>query len=83
MKSGEGIGIVGGNGGGKCRLMKVIGGMDEYEEGDMGKEKDLRMGYVSEEMRVDRGNTVFEEMGKGFEDVEDVEEEMNDEREWV
>ena len=39
VKTGERIGIVGRNGAGKSTLMKLIAGIDEYDEGHIAKTK--------------------------------------------
>ncbi|MCG7342385.1 ABC-F family ATP-binding cassette domain-containing protein [Staphylococcus auricularis] len=83
VKTGERIGIVGRNGAGKSTLMKLIAGIDEYDEGHIAKQKDLSIGYLTQQMTLDTANTVFEEMAKPFEHVQHLEQQMNDETEWL
>ena len=42
------IAIVGQNGKGKTTLLKIIMGEEEYDEGETGKNKNLKIGYLSQ-----------------------------------
>lgn len=67
VKTGERIGVVGRNGAGKSTLMKIIAGVEDYDSGHISKIKNLRMGYLTQQMTLNSSASVFEEMSKPFE----------------
>jgi len=57
------IAIVGQNGKGKTTLLKIIVGMEEYDEGEIDKSKNLKIGYLSQNTDfVSLENTLEEEI---------------------
>ena len=83
VKSGERIGIVGRNGAGKSTLMKIIAGVEDYDSGHISKVKDLKLGYLTQQMTLDTEQTVFEAMSQPFEYIISLEERMREETEWL
>ncbi len=83
VKSGELIGIVGRNGAGKSTLMKIIAGVEDYDSGHISKMKDLKLGYLTQQMTLDTEQTVFESMSQPFEYIISLEERMREETEWL
>ena len=83
VKSGELIGIVGRNGAGKSTLMKIIAGVEDYDSGHISKVKDLKLGYLTQQMTLDTEQTVFESMSQPFEYIISLEERMREETEWL
>ena len=63
------IGLVGANGAGKTTLIKILMGMETYDEnvetkqiGKIGKKGNLRIGYLSQNFDLNLENTVFDEL---------------------
>ncbi|MEB6067282.1 ABC-F family ATP-binding cassette domain-containing protein [Staphylococcus arlettae] len=83
VKTGERIGIVGRNGAGKSTLMKIIAGVDGYDSGHISKIKNLKLGYLTQQMTLDTNETVFEEMSKPFKQVMEIEQQMQQETHWL
>ncbi|NWK83972.1 ABC-F type ribosomal protection protein [Staphylococcus sp. GSSP0090] len=83
VKTGERIGIVGRNGAGKSTLMKIIAGVEGYDSGYVSKSKNLKLGYLTQQMTLDTNQTVFEEMSKPFEAMKKLEQEMKKETDWL
>ena len=83
VKSGERIGIVGRNGAGKSTLMKIIAGVEDYDSGHISKVKDLKLGYLTQQMTLDTEQTVFESMSQPFEYIISLEKRMREETEWL
>ncbi|MEB8090484.1 ABC-F family ATP-binding cassette domain-containing protein [Staphylococcus saprophyticus] len=83
VKTGERIGIVGRNGAGKSTLMKIIAGVEGYDSGYVSKSKNLKLGYLTQQMTLDTNQTVFEEMSKPFEAMNKLELEMKKETDWL
>jgi ATP-binding cassette subfamily F protein 3 len=63
----EKVGMVGANGTGKSTILKLIIGQIEPDMGQVNKQKDLRIGYLSQEATFSGNRTVLEEMHAGFE----------------
>ncbi|SUM62583.1 ABC transporter ATPase [Staphylococcus saprophyticus] len=83
VKTGERIGIVGRNGAGKSTLMKIIAGVEGYDSGYVSKSKNLKLGYLTQQMTLDTNQTVFEEMSKPFEAMKKLELEIKKETDWL
>ncbi len=58
VKTGERIGIVGRNGAGKSTLMKIIAGVENYDSGNLSKIKNLKLGYLTQQMTLNSNATV-------------------------
>lgn len=83
VKTGERIGIVGRNGAGKSTLMKIIAGVETYDSGQVSKSKNLKLGYLAQQMTLNTNQTVFDEMSKPFESMKKLELEMKFETDWL
>ncbi|MGX5790967.1 ABC-F family ATP-binding cassette domain-containing protein [Staphylococcus equorum] len=83
VKTGERIGIVGRNGAGKSTLMKIIAGVETYDSGQVSKSKNLKLGYLTQQMTLNTNQTVFDEMSKPFESMKKLESEMKFETDWL
>ncbi|WP_145519973.1 ABC-F family ATP-binding cassette domain-containing protein [Staphylococcus warneri] len=83
VKTGERIGVVGRNGAGKSTLMKIIAGVEDYDSGHISKIKNLKIGYLTQQMTLDSNATVFEEMSKPFEHIKNMELLIKQETDWL
>lgn len=83
VKTGERIGVVGRNGAGKSTLMKIIAGVEDYDSGHISKIKNLRMGYLTQQMTLNSSASVFEEMAKPFEHLKKMELLIREETNWL
>ena len=70
------IGLVGKNGAGKSTIMKLICGEQSPTSGHIDMPSGLRIGYLPQIMQHHRGKTVMEETMTAFQDVKDMEAEM-------
>ena len=48
IQEGEHLGVIGPNGAGKSTLFKIIVGEDHFDEGEVVRSRDLRLGYLSQ-----------------------------------
>ncbi len=83
VKIGERIAIVGRNGAGKTTLMKIIAGVESYDEGNISKGKQVTMGYLTQQMTLDSNDSVMNEMKKPFKDVINIEDKMETLTDWL
>ena len=63
------IGLVGRNGAGKSTLLKILSGLQEAASGMVVLPKDVRIGYLPQQMKVADKYSVFEETKKAFDEI--------------
>ena len=69
LQSGERVGLIGRNGAGKSSLLKILGGMERPDDGDLQFQQNLRSAFVAQEPVLDEDRTVFESVRQGLADV--------------
>jgi ATP-binding cassette subfamily F protein 3 len=69
----ERTGLVGGNGTGKSTLLKVIGGIESLDYGEITRVRGTTIGYLPQDGLAMRGKTVFEECLSVFEHLHALE----------
>ena len=70
------IGLVGANGTGKSTLLKIIGGLETLDNGELNLQKGIRIGYLPQDGLSMQGRTVFEECMTVFDTLRDLEQEQ-------
>lgn len=65
LGSGRRIALVGGNGTGKTTLIETIVGIQEPDTGEVHRPRDLRIGYLPQELPTETGRSVFEQVMLG------------------
>ncbi|AOW21684.1 ABC-F family ATP-binding cassette domain-containing protein [Urechidicola croceus] len=73
LNGGNRVGLVGKNGAGKSTLLKVISGDIEYNGGTMAFEKDIRIGFLRQDIDFVAGRTILEEAYEAFTEIKEVE----------
>ena len=76
VNHGDKVGIIGVNGAGKTTLMNILTGQTTFDEGDVFTARGISTGYLKQRDAFDPESTVYEEMLKIFQDVLDIEKEM-------
>ncbi len=66
---GRRVALIGGNGTGKTTLLEILVGMHEADAGEVHRPKDLRIGYLPQELPAEAGRSVFEQVMLGAEQV--------------
>lgn len=73
----ERIGLVGRNGAGKSTLLKIITGIESPESGKVNIPNDARIGYLPQKMVFKPGKTVIDETLTAFEELQQIEFNLN------
>ena len=63
--------------------MKIIAGVEDYDSGHISKIKNLKMGYLTQQMTLNTNQTVIAEMTKPFEHIKEMQEQMKFETDWL
>lgn len=66
LDSGERIGLIGRNGGGKSSLLRILAEENKPDDGRIWRAPALRLAYVPQEPELDSALTVFQEVSKGL-----------------
>ena len=69
VSAGEKVGLVGRNGCGKTSLLKILAGENEADSGDISRRRQLRIGYLPQELELDPDISVHENIAAGAGDV--------------
>ena len=69
---GRRIALVGGNGVGKTTLLEIVVGDQFADTGEVHRTKDLRVGYLPQELLVSRTGTVLDEVMSGADHIRDI-----------
>jgi len=60
INKGDKVGLVGKNGAGKSTLLRLIAGLDQPTDGKIHKPKDCTIGFLTQDIKIDTTQTVFE-----------------------
>jgi ATP-binding cassette subfamily F protein 3 len=71
--AGDRVGLVGKNGAGKSTMLKLLSGDMEPDTGSIATEKDLKIGFLRQDIDFIPGRTVLEEAYQAFEEIKEVE----------
>ncbi len=60
INKGDKVGLVGKNGAGKSTMLKLISGVNQPSEGKVHKPKDYKVGFLTQDIKIDTSKSVFE-----------------------
>ena len=66
------IGLVGRNGAGKSTLLKILAGQQHFDKGNIGRPKELTMGYLPQQMDHDLDLSPWQVAEKAFEEAQQL-----------
>jgi len=77
LNKGDRIGLIGKNGAGKSTLLKVISKDIESTTGVMAFDKDIRIGFLRQDIDFVEGRTILEEAYQAFEEIKQLESKLD------
>ncbi len=78
LDAGNRVGLVGKNGAGKSTLLKIISKEQEYDKGTLALEKDIKIGFLKQDIDFVSGRTVLEEVYEAFIEIKIIEKKLED-----
>lgn len=76
MGAGDRVGLVGKNGAGKSTMLKILAGDFKPDSGSIATEKEVRIGFLRQDIDFEQGRTVLEEAYQAFTDIKEVEKKL-------
>jgi ATP-binding cassette, subfamily F, member 3 len=76
MGAGDRVGLVGKNGAGKSTMLKILAGDFKPDSGQIATEKEVRIGFLRQDIDFEQGRTVLEEAYQAFTDIKEVEKKL-------
>lgn len=73
LGGGDRVGLVGKNGAGKSTLLKILAGEMETSSGQIAEEKDVKIGFLKQDIDFVYGRTVLEESYQAFTEIKALE----------
>ncbi|MBV7269862.1 ABC-F family ATP-binding cassette domain-containing protein [Winogradskyella luteola] len=69
LGAGDRIGLIGKNGAGKSTMLRILSKEQEADTGQIAADKDLKIGFLKQDIDFDFGKTVLEESYEAFKDI--------------
>ncbi len=73
LNGGDRVGLIGKNGAGKSTLLKLLTKDMPYDSGTIAMEKDVKIGFLRQDIDFELGRTVLEESYQAFEEIKALE----------
>lgn len=73
LGAGDRVGLVGKNGAGKSTMLKILSGDMKPDSGSIATEKEIKMGFLRQDIDFEQGRTVLEEAYQAFEEIKRTE----------
>lgn len=78
MGAGDRVGLVGKNGAGKSTMLKILAKDITPDSGSIATEKDVRIGFLRQDIDFEHGRTVLEEAYQAFTEIKAIEKKLED-----
>lgn len=77
LGAGDRVGLIGKNGAGKSTMLKILSGEQEPDTGQIAKDKELRIGFLKQDIDFIQGRTVIEEAQQAFVEIKAIEKKID------
>ncbi|MFH4968734.1 ABC-F family ATP-binding cassette domain-containing protein [Gaetbulibacter sp. M240] len=77
LGQGDRVGLIGKNGAGKSTLLKILSRELEPDSGQIATDKELKIGFLKQDIDFDYGRTVLEESYEAFTEIKAIEAKMD------
>ena len=78
LVKGDRVGLIGKNGAGKSTLLKILSKDIESSAGTMAFDKDIRIGFLRQDIDFVHGRTILEEAYQAFEEIQRIEKKLEE-----
>ena len=78
LGAGDRVGLIGKNGAGKSTLLKILSKEMEPDTGQIASDKDLKIGFLKQDIDFVEGRTVLEESYQAFEEIKKLEKKLDE-----
>lgn len=72
LQSNERVGLIGLNGSGKTTLMKILMGVEDYQNGNISFRKGIRVGYLDQIFKCSEETTVIKILNSSFDSIKNL-----------
>ena len=76
LGAGDRVGLIGKNGAGKSTMLKILSKEMEPDTGQIAADKDLKIGFLKQDIDFIEGRTVLEESYQAFEEIKKLEKQL-------
>ncbi len=73
LNAGDRVGLIGKNGAGKSTMLKLLSKELEPDTGVIASDKDIRIGFLKQDIDFELGRSVLEEAQQAFKEIKDLE----------
>ena len=77
LNAGDRVGLIGKNGAGKSTMLKVLSGEIAPDGGSIATEKNLRIGFLKQDLDFESGKTVLDETYQAFTEIKAIEKQLD------
>ena len=78
LNAGNRVGLIGKNGAGKSTLLKILNKDLAPDSGTIASDKEVRIGFLKQDLDFEQGRTVLEESYQAFEEIKKLEKRLED-----
>ncbi|GAB4155283.1 MAG: ABC-F family ATP-binding cassette domain-containing protein [Winogradskyella sp.] len=78
LGAGDRIGLIGKNGAGKSTMLRILAKEQEADSGQIAADKDLKVGFLKQDIDFEFGKTVLEESYEAFKDIKQCEDKLEE-----
>jgi len=78
LSAGDRIGLIGKNGAGKSTMLKILAKELEPDSGQIAADKNLKIGFLKQDIDFEFGRTVLEESYQAFQEIKTVESQLEE-----